>query len=1541
MASSKRPQQGAFRTASSNAFSSDGSTLVYATYLTGTSGDTTPIAIAADPLDNAYLAGATTASGFPTAAALVPAMVANPSGFLTRLAPAGDVLIFSTFIPGQGLSSVALDTTGQTLLVSGSIALGQFPVSTPTQPLLPLNYQVLLRLPLDGSAVQSSTIIAPGQQSSLAPAPDGSVWVDGTFTAPLLPSPALATLGGAYAVHVTPQNIIDQTARFGGLPNASATYASLPATITSIAIDPTGSPLIAGSVQPTASSALLATETYDLPLVNNLTTALPSTIRAAEVTAATCNGSLCAGSAAYLAKLNIATSAPSLVFSADDSPWLILRNLGSAPATNLQLTTTADTLATNCPITLSPGGECDMLLAGSAVATITATASNAASQSVTVAAFTGPTSTIVFAPKELDFGLQTSANPPGTRTIAVSNLGTANQTFTSAIDSSAKTASPFTEQASDCPINGDNSIKLLAAGATCHITLALTASTSSANDGLLSADWSIGSRDVVLTGYSQAASLSVSASELDFGTQYPGGMRLPRSVLLSNSSSVAIAHATATLPASSPFTVTDSCPTTIAPGTVCGIQIGYLSATVPSKDTATLTLDQGLSVLLTGQTLAQPPAGGGTSSTLGVSPSSVTFATSVVVTGVSGNNQTVSVINSSSAAVPITLAIIGDFTQVNSCGTSLPGGQTCAIAISFVPSQPGVRQGLLSIGSGTGINPIYVSLSGTATAIVPVSNGVIAFGNQPVGQPAAQFFKVAQAFTSLSATATGPYKLDFIADLGYGPGQPPSSAYTSTVTGACATCYLAVQFQPTAAGAQPGSLTLSSNAAGVPYTFSLTGTGLPLTGLLLSPLAQDFGSIPVHNVSGAISFTLTNQSVSGANVTIPTPTLAGDFALNPNGSCGTSLAPTASCTFALSFSPTATGARTGSLTFTSSDGTVTATLTGYGLPDPGIAINPLGLTFNNAPGPTATQQTVTLTNTDSVALQIGTPTFATSRFQAADGCSSLAIGANCTIAITFLPSTAPVLDSLTLPVTRAGSTSPVLYSVALNGAYTVSTAALQITPSQTDFGPTAIATQGPIRQFTLNNLTAKSLTLNLIIPRQFALSGTPCLTLAPSASCTIQLQFDPLTNADITGTLTAQATPTDGSAPSQAMAYLEGFGTSQGGTLSIIGGLQTGSILNFGQVTSGQTLARTLTLANTSAASAVTIRRITSGPPFLSTTTCTTSLAAGQSCSVTLTYAPSNQVATGTASPASTSDSGLLTIESDASSSPDLIHVIGQAGPLVVSNPSGTTPLATYTLSQSSFAFAQAQMGTATARQGVTLTNTGSIALHVLSATTTADFTTQNGCATILPAATCSLSVAFTPQTTGTHVSALDIATDSTTSLEFISLIGTATATPRLALTHLARLRPAGRRCLHHAPHPGHQLRLNRRHHHRFLHHRRLHASRNLPAHRLTDPRKLKLHPPNQVQAHPDRHPPRHAFAHHQCLHHPPHSIAHRHRHSVAPDLHSRQPGLRERHAGFIRQHDRHPRQHRHRTRHQHHRHHQRRLHRHKAMHRRLARSQH
>ncbi len=76
--------------------------------------------------------------------------------------------------------------------------------------------------------------------------------------------------------------------------------------------------------------------------------------------------------------------------------------------------------------------------------------------------------------------------------------------------------------------------------------------------------------------------------------------------------------------------------------------------------------------------------------------------------------------------------------------------------------------------------------------------------------------------------------------------------------------------------------------------------------------------------------------------------------------------------------------------------------------------------------------------------------------------------------------------------------------------------------------------------------------------------------------------------------------------------------------------------------------------------------------------------------------------------------------------------------------------------------------------QTVTLSNTGTTIIHIPSLQTTPDFTATSNCTALVPAATCTITVTFTPTATGTRISALEISSDSSTALEFISLIGAA-----------------------------------------------------------------------------------------------------------------------------------------------------------------------
>jgi hypothetical protein len=1374
-------------------FTTDGSTLVYATYLTGANGSTTPTAIVSDAADNAYITGSTSASGYPTLNALQPEILGATSGFLTQLTPAGDGFVYSTFLAGTGMSSMALDATNHSLLITGNISLGQFPVSTVAMPLVDVGYQALLRVPLNGQSLGSSVVLGPGSQSYVSAGPNGDAWISGSLTTTLLPGavPPDYNSGDSFLLHLTSSDTFDQTLRFGGAPVSNPGYASMSSTFAAPAVAG-ASIVMPGTMQTNVSASLLSTQRFYLPQIQTPNAGLlPNTLRDALPSPVNCN-SQCLGSAALLGIVSTASSAPALGLSIDDMPNLTLRNMGSATATGLAITASGFSVASNCATTLAPSSQCSIALTGPGPGSITVSSSNAAAATAALGTNALQPNAIALSASELDFGVTTAAAPTR-QTITVTNLSASSQTFSSTRDGGTNSAAIFAESDSDCAQASAPNLHMLEANGSCHITFSLTASSAAANDGPVRASWKIGARDVVFTGFSQASALSLSATEVDFGTHFAvngsvSGINLPRYLYLSNNSAAAIAHSTVALPAGSAFTVTDGCPSVLQAHSVCQMKLLYSPATSPSQDATKLTLDSGLSVLLTGKTL--PPAsvtGSSTNPSLSVSTTAVTFTTPVIVTGISSTTQSVTLHNNGVSAFALSTSLSGDFVLTNGCPAQLAGGASCTLLVGFAPSQPGTRLGLLSLIAGNGFAPTYVSLNGTATPVLPANNGLLDLGETLVGEPAVQWYKVQQPLPSLTVSSnSSAFSLALVQDTGSGHSALPASNFASAVTAACGNCWLGVQFLSQTAGLQAGTLSLSSTTGGSAYTLTLTGTALPVQGLVLSPLTQDFDTVNVSSASEPFTFTLANLLAGAASVGVQSISTSGDFVLTTNAtggaSCAGALAATASCFVQVAFSPTATGQRTGLLNIVTSQGTVHSTLTGYGAPDPGVAVSPIKLDFENTPGSNAIQQSVIVSNTGTSLLNIGVVTASDPSFTPVSGCATLTAGSLCSISVSFTPQMASATATLSIPVTMTvnGQTTTTLYSVALNGGYTTATSGLQILPAEVNFGATATDAAGGTRQFTLNNLSGKQLSVTLQMPHQFPLAATPtCTTLAPGSNCTFSVRFLPVTDGAITGSVYAQGISTDGLTSVEAITYMLGYGAGTG-ALEVDGLPIPYSPVSFGQVGSGQTTSHTLTLTN-GGTGTLNIHRISSGIPFQTTNTCRDSLPSGASCTVTITYAPIYQIASSADSSAARSDSDSLIIESDAASSPDIVSLSGLAAPVLTSNPTNTVMLATFQLTQSSLTFANTQLGSSSAAQTIMMTNTGTTTLHIGSVVAPTDFSANTTCTTLFAGASCQITVQFVPTSVSASAlrsGALHILSDAGTSLEFVSLIGTSSAAP-------------------------------------------------------------------------------------------------------------------------------------------------------------------
>ena len=114
-------------------------------------------------------------------------------------------------------------------------------------------------------------------------------------------------------------------------------------------------------------------------------------------------------------------------------------------------------------------------------------------------------------------------------------------------------------------------------------------------------------------------------------------------------------------------------------------------------------------------------------------------------------------------------------------------------------------------------------------------------------------------------------------------------------------------------GALTGTLTFTDNAPNSPQTVPLSGTGV--VPARLTPASATYVAQTVGTTSAAKTFTLTNyQTVALTSIAIST---TGDFAVSAT-TCTTSLAAKGKCTISVTFTPTATGTRTGQLSVSDS-----------------------------------------------------------------------------------------------------------------------------------------------------------------------------------------------------------------------------------------------------------------------------------------------------------------------------------------------------------------------------------------------------------------------------------------------------------------------------------------------------------------------------------------------------------------------------------------------------------------------------------------------
>jgi hypothetical protein len=406
--------------------------------------------------------------------------------------------------------------------------------------------------------------------------------------------------------------------------------------------------------------------------------------------------------------------------------------------------------------------------------------------------------------------------------------------------------------------------------------------------------------------------------------------------------------------------------------------------------------------LLTAVSIAQPA--------ITLSATSFTFGPQQVATQSAA--QTLTITSSGNAPVTFgTPAITGDFTETDDCaGQTVAVNATCTVQIVFAPTLTGPRSGQLTIYANISGGQATGDLSGTGTtpASVVLNPLSLAFAATVVNQTTAS-----QNIT-ISNTGGNPATLQTPVITGADPSDFNLAANTCVATLAPSTgCTVSIAFTPTASGSRSATFSITDTAG--TQTANLSGTGNSPATDTLSPNSLTFGQQTIGTTSAAQSVTLTNSGGVALTLITASVTAGSDFAVT--NSCGNSLAANSTCAFSVTFSPTATGARSATLTIADQFRTQTVLLNGTGVAPPGVSLSPVSLIFPaTGVGLTALPQTLTLTNNGGLALNISSISASTGFLIAANACSStLAVNAACTLSIVFTSSAAgPVSGTLTI-----------------------------------------------------------------------------------------------------------------------------------------------------------------------------------------------------------------------------------------------------------------------------------------------------------------------------------------------------------------------------------------------------------------------------------------------------------------------------------------------------------------------------------------------
>ena len=380
--------------------------------------------------------------------------------------------------------------------------------------------------------------------------------------------------------------------------------------------------------------------------------------------------------------------------------------------------------------------------------------------------------------------------------------------------------------------------------------------------------------------------------------------------------------------------------------------------------------------------------------------------------------QAVTLTNSSRTAVfvmngsgaPGDYAVQGSNCPFSSAASLVPfgPGASCTITFQFTPSIAGSDDGSYVIqivdASFQSLGSAVLTLGGTGQFPLVFSATALDFGyvRENLNSAPALPLTITNAggvLVSFAASITNPdYSVDALScERGFfAPG---------------ASCIVEVSFNPTITGSDPASLVVSAVVLGAGpdlgrVVVPVAGVGHPLE---VSP-SLDFG---IDLLGGAYRQSVSVFNGSDAPIAIRSAAVTGAPFSKDDGCIG-ALAARTSCAIAVTFTPTATGPASGTITLVSEDPTspqvIPLTATGTALTIAAEFSAPGSQTFaffDQPLGTTSPAQTVTLTNvsTKPVAFKVQLAVDNRSDFSSVTTCRKSEVPARgtCVVSVTYTP----------------------------------------------------------------------------------------------------------------------------------------------------------------------------------------------------------------------------------------------------------------------------------------------------------------------------------------------------------------------------------------------------------------------------------------------------------------------------------------------------------------------------------------------------------